>query len=365
MIKPVFAAANRFAPQLRAAGRRARRALGALACLFLASPGAAAHAGDGSPPGAMPNAAQRLPAVLIIPDMSASALPLVAPFDPGALPAAGHWRAVVGVDIGNDFRYAVGGGEALLLDAETRRSRLQLLRGLGDCWALGLQLLHIAHGGGDFDRFIIDWHDAFGLPQHGRDRYPRGRFDLRYERDGEQLMHLRGAAGGAGDTLLSLHRRETCVGPAWQFGLKLPSGEAAELTGSGAADGYLGVVGGHRPSGGRASLWGGPLSVRGGAWLAALGHGDLPFEQRRAALFFSASLHWRARPRLQLDLQLGAHSPLYRSALGELGGWSLGLALGGHLQLSRNWQLAVAVGEDLYVESTADVVLQLALRRDF
>ena len=369
---PTAATASRSTPQLRAGPQvravphAAARALLCLACFCLAQLGAAAaRAGDASTPDATPDATQWSPPALVTPDMSATALPAVAPFDPGELPAAGRWRAVVGVDVGNDFRYAVGGGESLLLDVETRRSRLQLLRGLGDCWALGLQLTHIDHGGGDLDQFIVDWHDVFGLPQHGRDDYPSGRFDLRYERHGELLMHLRGSAGGAGDTLLSLHRRESCAGPAWQFGLKLPSGEADELTGSGAADGYLGAVAGRRLDGAWASLRGGPLAVRGGAWLALLGEGDLPFEQRRAALFLGGSLHWRALPRLQLDLQLGAHSPLYRSALRELGGWSLGLALGGHLRLPRDWLLAAAVVEDLSVESTADVVLQLALRRDF
>jgi hypothetical protein len=293
---------------------------------------------------------------LLMRDLTPTKLIFAAPFDPGSVPSSDGLRVDFSSSLANDYRPAQSGSEALLIDAETRRDVLRLFRSLDDCWVGGLELTHIDHSGGQLDRFIEDWHDRFNLPQHGRDTAPDDRMQISYQRDGQMLLDLRESARGFGDTTLSLHRREQCGDARWQLGVKLPSGDADKLTGSGAADAWLGLLDDGLLDAAGDWRW------RSGGWLQWLGDSTLDLPQRDAALFASGDLAWRALPSLQFNLQLQIHSPLYDSALHEIGGWSGGLLMGGQWGFAPDWLFEAAVLEDIYVQSTSDVVFHLAVR---
>ena len=129
----------------------------------------------------------------------------------------GSTELVVSFDMASHFRGDAGGGERVLIDGETWRQSVSLRRGLGDGWEYLVGLSAVSHGAGVFDGFIEGWHDAFGLPQSGRDRAPRDRFSVLYARDGETLVDL-GDEVSRGDVLLVLESEETDGEPAAKSG---------------------------------------------------------------------------------------------------------------------------------------------------
>ena len=90
------------------------------------------------------------------------------------------------------------GDEELIVDAETRETRLTLRRALGERFALQASVPYRYVGPGSLDSFIDDWHDAFGLPEGARPALPQDRFMLAYERAGAALLdEYEGTKGSA------------------------------------------------------------------------------------------------------------------------------------------------------------------------
>ena len=130
------------------------------------------------------------------------------------------------------------GSEAIVLDAETVNLGLRGSVRLGG-WLLEADVPYITHSGGGLDGFIDDWHDFTGLPTGGREQAPRDRLLIRYERDGQAVIDLQQATGGLGDIQLGVARPvgQTVV----RMAVKLPTGDADKLTGSGGLGGSNGA----------------------------------------------------------------------------------------------------------------------------
>ncbi len=257
-------------------------------------------------------------------------------------------------DLASHFTRSRRGDEAVSLDGETLRAALRWERQASNRWRIGAELPWLVHGGGVLDGFIEGWHEFFGLPSLGRDRVPRGRLRLTYRRAGRTRVDIRSARNGPGDLgLYAVHRIDR---HALAVRLKLPTGEAGDLLGSGAPA----LSAWWR---GRWPLPRGALHAgAGGAWLGQ--GGVLPGRQRHRVAFGGVAAAWRVRPRLALKLQLDAHTALYRSALRELGDAVLQISAGGSIALGRGWYLDLAVVEDeLRYDASPDVTFHLALRR--
>ncbi|WP_348674455.1 DUF3187 family protein [uncultured Abyssibacter sp.] len=245
------------------------------------------------------------------------------------------------------------GSESIVLDAESVRVALRGAVNLSG-WLLEANIPYVTHTGGGLDGFIDDWHDFTGLPGGGRDQAPRDRLLVRYERDGQAVIDLQQATGGIGDIQLGLARPvgRTVV----RLAVKLPTGDADKLTGSGGAGGSM-TVDFRGPSG---TWWG----TFGGVGALVMADGDLlPSQQRRWAGVGSLGLALRLHERLDAKVEVYGHTPLYQdSALGQVARGALVITTGGALRLSETTTLDFAVAENPVAKSSPDVSFHFALR---
>ena len=245
------------------------------------------------------------------------------------------------------------GSESIVLDAESVRVALRGAVNLSG-WLLEANIPYVTHTGGGLDGFIDDWHDFTGLPGGGRDQAPRDRLLVRYERDGQAVIDLQEATGGIGDIQLGLARHvgRTVV----RLAVKLPTGDADKLTGSGGAGGSM-TVDFRGPSG---TWWG----TFGGVGALVMADGDLlPSQQRRWAGVGSLGLALRLHERLDAKVEVYGHTPLYQdSALGQVARGALVITTGGALRLSETTTLDFAVAENPVAKSSPDVSFHFALR---
>ena len=272
------------------------------------------------------------------------------------LPALGRDPAGQGwslqLDLSNEFVVQQEPGESLILDSETASLRPNW-QGRYGVWALGVDLQFLHQGGGFMDGPIQDWHEFFGLPNAGRERRSEDQLQIQYQREGNTRIDSQDSGAGLGDTQLWLGR-SLGEHSHWRVALSLPTGDEAQLRGSG----ELGV-GGWLESQWQGSRFSGFTAV-------GLSHnpaGGLLAELRRETIGYAgAALNWRWTEWLLMRSQLYAHSPLYENTRIEaLERPGLQLSLGGTLNFG-----AVAVDilfqEDVVTTSSSDFAWHLAVR---
>lgn len=280
--------------------------------------------------------------------------------------APGARRFALAYEVANTLIAETRGPEALLLDGESRRLTVRLGYGPRPDVELGIELPYVSYGGGFLDSFIENWHSAFGLPNGDRDRFAQDRLTYYYRRGTEVRLDLASPVSGTGDVRLTgarqLVARPQGTNLALRTSVKLPTGEAAELRGSGATDLALWLVAGC----GRERC-AGDIGWQAGGGVLWLGKGDvLPEQQNRLVAFGSAGVEWQALPAIALKAQLNAHTAFYgQTGLTPLGDPSVQLVLGGTWRLSARSVLDLGVTEDLLVHTAPDVSFLVALRTRF
>lgn len=251
------------------------------------------------------------------------------------------------------------GAEQLIVDAEIREARMTIGHAWPNGFAAQLELPYRYTGGGVLDDAIDSWHDLFDLPEGARASLPKDRIRIAYARNGAVLLDVDSPASGLGDASLDF-------GYSWQsaaatavavwLSVKLPTGDADRLTGSGATDVSLAIAGEHRLN----EDW--SLFAQVGA--TRLGDGDRLTEQQRDVVWSGfAGVGWRAWRGLELKAQLDAHTAVFDKADLDFLGDALVLTVGGDYRFESGWQFDLAVSEDIAVESASDVVFVLGLRR--
>lgn len=285
----------------------------------------------------------------------------------GQLLHAGGQQARLITDIANNLTISANSGEYILLDGETVVSTVMFRYGLRKDLELGLDLPYVIHEKGGLDYFIEDWHDFFHLPDGHRKKRSANILEYRYERDG-QLFHLQNkVSDGPGDVQLSLaipfFTKQLGEGRdiALRTALKLPTGNSADLHGSGAADFSIRLSGMDQQT---FSALG--LNFWGAAGILYLGRGDVLEDLQRMFVFFGTlGGSWQFFERLELKIQLDANTAFYHSALTELGTGAVLLSTGGTLHLPAGYELDLGVIEDIAVYTAPDVTFHLALRKIF
>lgn len=277
------------------------------------------------------------------------------------LPANGQWRGALAYNLSNTLNIEGGSPDApdyLMIDGETTVLDMQFLRGLGEKWAWGIHLPLIHHGAGGLDGFIENYHDALGLPEGDRPRVPSERMNFIIKSKGQELLNLSEARSGIGDVRLLLAYPWSGNGrykQALHAQLKLPTGNADDLTGSGGFDYANWLTSAYR----LADNWG----LDGYFGFVLLGKGDLlPDHQRAHALFGGGGLEWYFSPNITFRLQADIHTGIYRETDFRFLNEALILNMGGSLKLAKQISLDIAVGEDLMVGASPDVSLHVALR---
>lgn len=259
------------------------------------------------------------------------------------------------LDIANE--YAVEGDcmvECITLDGETARLRFAHRRSLGGGWDAGLELSWLDRGGGFLDGWIQDWHDAFGLPNGGRELAAPDRYVFRYERGGVVLLDETRGGSGPGDAVLTLGGRFGRRGMLRAMA-KLPTGDDAALEGGtfGAALWYERAL--SLPPGWSGYFaFGGSRSERGGV---------LPGLQNRTVAFGGLGLSAPLTPAVALTAQLQVHGRLYEgSELSPLARPGMPLTLGLRVRTGARNAVELGFQEDPSVNGSPDFAAYLSFR---
>jgi len=255
---------------------------------------------------------------------------------------------------------ATGGDERLAFDGETSRVAVAWRYGASDRLEFGTEVSYLWHHSGNLDSLIDEWHDVFGLPDGPRDRREQDRLDFSYLDDQGNSVKLQRNTHGLGDVRLSAgwqlpgspaHRQ------VLRLSVKLPSGDAGRLLGSGGTDLSLGLAGE-------------VASIRHSSRLGGYYRADVTRLGRPEFLTgrynplvgqVTGGLSYGVGT-IDLKVQARVRSALYESAIRNLGGVSVYLAFGAEFRLSRGCALALSVGEDVRPDTAPDVTFQVALR---
>lgn len=279
-------------------------------------------------------------------------------------------EAILALDIAAHLLGHEVGGERVLLDGETYRPSLSIRRGLTERWEYFLGVAFVAHRAGIFDAFIESWHDVFGLPQQGWGGAPRNRLVMLYADADTARFDIRQDTASLGDASIGVGYALPVPalandGVALRGSLKLPTGDAGALAGSGGFAGSLwvetsGVLFGTHAA--RTWLYAATLGAWGGEapqGLAGLGN--------RPMAFARFGVTWRPLAWMTLTTQIDVHTSPYGDAeVAPLADTAVMVGMGGALRLSQYATLEIAVTEDDGGHWTApEVGLHAALRWRF
>ena len=278
--------------------------------------------------------------------------------------AQDDWQISIDTELTNHFSYNYDSNETVRFDGETTRVAMSIKRGVTDNAELEVVVPFVSHDGGSLDQFIEDWHDVFGFPQNGRKQHPRDQLHFYYVKNGVVKLDFREPASGVGDVQFiyavnMIEPRESGNGHlALKTSIKLPTGDSEKLTGSGGSSVSAWLTGD------KSTSWFGFDGLNyfsaGAMWME---EGDVIADQQRSfALFGGIGSGVEVSKRIALQLQLDAHTPLYEgSDLTEMGSVAFLLTIGGSLEFSENWNLDLAVVEDILPHSAPDVTFHLGV----
>lgn len=253
--------------------------------------------------------------------------------------------------------------ESIRLDGETYFADFMLRRRVLDRLELGIDVPLVKHSAGVLDEMIAGWHDIFGMSNSKRDGVDN-ELNYFYSNNGSVEKQLSKSTSGIGDVQLSaaVPIVEGGAGDSryvtLRLSVKLPTGDADDLHGSGATDAALGL---YAQDSGR--FLGRDIGFLGFAGILALGDGDiLPGKQESAVPYGGVAATWHATDRFTITGQLQAQGAYIDSDLDELGGSSIQLAVGGVYHLPRRGiSLRFALVEDVISDATPDFALHFAV----
>jgi hypothetical protein len=280
---------------------------------------------------------------------------------PARLPAKGTTQAAIHFNWASFATVESRGNLGVTLDGEVFETRVRVDHGWGERFALHAELAYRRMGAGSLDGVIDGWHDAFGFPDGSRDKLPEDDFLLEYRAGSTTPLLVERETAGLADIPIALgvalRESESAAVAAW-LSVKVPTGRAQDLTGSGATDVALSLSAEVRPT----ERW----ELFGQANVAWLGEGEvLPEAQQDLAWSLLAGASWNAWRRLDLTAQLETNSAVLDTGLAQLDGAATVLTFGGSYVTTGGWRFDVGVSEDLEVDESPDVVFNLGVRREF
>ncbi len=257
-------------------------------------------------------------------------------------------------------------GESLVLDSEIFRSEIAVRFGLTHSSEVSISLPYISHNNGFTDSAIESWHDGFNLPNGNRDIRPTNELLYKYQRDGQELLKIDGNARGIGDLqihyqqqLKILSRSNALRHGTVQVGIKIPTGDESNLTGSGSTDisTHLSIMQSsfkHFPR----LAWHGSAGI---LWMSD--QGLLNKFRKEWVYFGNSGVNWRLYPNTSIKLQVELHSNFYNSSTREIGKTGGQLVVGGSYRLSSMTSIDFYFSEDILIKSSPDVSFGIAIRR--
>ena len=260
--------------------------------------------------------------------------------------------------------HETAGNETITLDGESYRLSLSLRHTISNGIEIGAELPLVGHHNGILDNFIEGWHDAVGLSNSNRIMSTSNTLNYEYRRNGEVVMGFSEPNNGFGDVRLfaaTTLQQNSDSALSVHASLKLPTGDADQLHGSGAAD--LALSAAHMRER-WLSRW--QLSSFFNAGLLLLGKSDRFSDiQRHTVLFGATGIIWDSHSLIDLKAQLDAHTSFYHSDLNQLGTNTIQLTVGGSIHFSPTSRLDLGVGENLFTDTTPDFLINIAFKQQY
>lgn len=275
----------------------------------------------------------------------------------------GAWR--LSFDVANHADASTVGAESITLDGESYYLDLSYRRRVANWLELGIDIPIVAHANGILDNLIEDWHDLWGMSNAKRTGSPN-ELEFAYVNPRLDPFEMTDGAAGIGDVRLNaaVPLRLASLGPGQSLtlrgGLKLPTGDADELLGSGATDLSLALY-----YSGYNAFGLDRLDISAHAGVLVTGDSDLfgPI-QENSIPFGGFAADWRFSDRLRGMAAVYAQGEFVDSSLDELGS-SLQLIVGGDYRFAGNGlTLSFGVVEELFSDATVDFAIQVSLRHD-
>ena len=280
---------------------------------------------------------------------------------PDSRPAAGQWAHRLIFHGTSNARTETAGNETLTLAGESYRLEFNWQYGWSDSFSLGLDVPLLYHGDALFDSAIVKWHQLWGLSNTERDKVDSR--DLNYSFAGEQTHQLTTPGGHIGDVNLygvwpfeppwGGNSRYTLTGT-----LKLPTGNAEDLAGSGSYDVSLLLQIKDIP-------WpSDSLSSHMGLGYTRLGRAERFLPEHRSDVYtLTAGTGYVINERWRALLQLDFHTAVYEVDVAALGDSSTQLTVGGSYRTDSGKVLDFGLTENLYTDATPDVVFYFSVSR--
>jgi hypothetical protein len=195
------------------------------------------------------------------------------------------------------------------------------------------------------------------MPNGSRGRLPEDALLIEYRAGESTLLRVEDDSSGLADIPLAFGYQVTASergAVATWLTLKVPTGKAEDLTGSGAVDVALSLAGDRQLS----DRW----QLFGQANVAWLGKGDvLEDMQQDFAGSLLAGATWQAWRGLELTAQLEANTAVMDTGT-DLDGDAVVLTLGGRYRTESGWMFDFGFSEDLQVDASPDIVFLLGVR---
>ena len=267
------------------------------------------------------------------------------------------WRIDHSLYVTNTSQLESKGDEYLALDVENYRYELGL-RYRKDNWLGQVNAPFIANRGGEFDGAIDSWHDAFGLPEGDRNKFPKNDIDIEYIRDGEVEYSQDKSSSGLADISLALGYQLT-EGTRYFVGIELPTGSESDYSGNEAIDFATWLT--------HETLINAELSLYGLLGVSFPGDdGNLQGLLVDEIWVAQLGTQYLFNDGLAGTVQLDWHSEVIDGSDLTAFGDSLQIQLGlGFLKLFDNHRLDLFFSEDIKVESAPDISLGIRLAREF
>lgn len=234
-----------------------------------------------------------------------------------------------------------------VMDGELLRVALDAKVGLGNGLQLGVQLAAAHTSGGFLDNFVVDYHDAFGLPDQDRSATVNDRYRIEASQGGLPVWSVERSSAEWLDLPIHLTWQlrepgENRFGVAVRGGIELPLGDQNDGYGNGQVDASIGALLDYRS--------------RGIGWSGHLQHtfAGTPDQARRRGFHFEdvTSLGLGVELPLSESLHALVQVELETSTLRRLGPnvasrEQLLLWVGSRYQATPEWSMEMGLGEDL------------------
>jgi len=247
------------------------------------------------------------------------------------------------------------------MDGEVLRAALDARVGLGHGLQFGMQLAGAHSSGGFLDSFIIDYHDAFGLPDQSRSTHVRDDFRIAAKQGDNTVWSVEPSSAELLDVPIHLTWQvrqpgDQKFGLAIRGGVELPTGDQNRGYGNGQLDVALGALLDYHTQGvgfsahAQHTFAGTPRPARAAGFsfedVTSIGIGvELPLSKSLNAMI---QAEWETSTLRSLGPQVASREQIM-------------LWVGGRYQASVDWSIEVGFGEDLVGLVSPDFTAWLAV----